>query len=87
MSTFEASRESRTSSDKKPGETVWCEQPPGSFLFVPAGWSHAVLNLDKVVAGVAIEMIHVESTEASRAWRKMVDDGLVSQGIGIEYIA
>jgi ankyrin repeat protein len=74
MSTFEASRATRGKL-KKNSEAVWCEQPSGSFLFVPAAWSHAVLNLDKVVAGVAIEIIHAGTKEASREWQKLSEDG------------
>ena len=74
MSTFKASRAREGELDKN-SEAVWCEQPSGSFLFVPAGWSHAVLNLDKVVAGVAVEIIHAGTTEASRQWRKLTEDG------------
>ena len=88
MSTFEASRVSRVSGKhEKSGSTMWCEQPSGSFLFVPAGWSHAVLNLDKVVAGVAVEIIHVGTEQASRQWRKLSEDGLDVQGLGVDYIA
>jgi len=79
MSTFKASRAREGELDKN-SEAVWCEQPSGSFLFVPAGWSHAVLNLDKVVAGVAVEIIHAGTGEASRQWRKLSEDGLDVQG-------
>lgn len=32
-----------------------CFQPPGSALYVPAGWAHAVMNLDNETVGAAFE--------------------------------
>jgi ribosomal protein L16 Arg81 hydroxylase len=36
------------------GDLLLCEQEEGDALYVPAGWGHAVLNLEPA-AGVALE--------------------------------
>jgi len=42
-----------------------CTQPQGSLLYVPTGWSHAVLNVDENVptVGVAVEYATTGSNE------------------------
>ena len=40
-----------------------------------------------MVAGVAVEIIHVGTEQASRQWRKLSEDGLDVQGLGVDYIA
>ena len=34
-----------------------CHQPEASFMFVPKGWSHAVLNKATPTVGVAVEFV------------------------------
>ena len=50
---------------------MFCEQPEGAALFVPAGFGHAVLNTGEpgdVVAGVAVEIMDMATGEAGRRW-------------------
>ena len=41
--------------DRKDAQAYQCVQPANASLYVPAGWGHAVLNLDDHTLGVALE--------------------------------
>ena len=45
--------------DRKDSKAYQCVQPENASLYVPAGWGHAVLNLEDHTVGVALEF-HVE---------------------------
>ena len=45
--------------DRKDARAYQCVQPENASLYVPAGWGHAVLNLEDHTIGVALEF-HVE---------------------------
>ena len=45
--------------DRKDAKAYQCVQPENASLYVPAGWGHAVLNLEDHTVGVALEF-HVE---------------------------
>ncbi len=45
--------------DRKDARAYQCVQPANASLYVPAGWGHAVLNLEDHTVGVALEF-HVE---------------------------
>ena len=45
--------------DRKDARAYQCVQPENASLYVPAGWGHAVLNLEDHTVGVALEF-HVE---------------------------
>ena len=50
-----------------------CEQPVGSFMFIPRGWSHAVINTaSEETIGAAVEFVDMGSREAKGAFLRRV---------------
>ena len=50
--------------DKEYPGALACNQPEGSFMFVPRGWSHAVINTASETVGAAVEFVDLGSKEA-----------------------
>ena len=59
--------------EEYPGALV-CHQPKDSFMFVPRGWSHAVLNTAKEspTVGVAVEFVFMGSRSVNKEFLGLV---------------
>ena len=57
-----------SSQNSEYADALHCEQPEGSTMFIPRGWSHAVLNTAQngPTVGVALEFVDMGSSKANK---------------------